>query len=88
MILSFYRQLVYRSDLKSPDVAVGSECEDVALFDWSDIPWDRLAFPTVAWALMHHAQYNSWKQQVSDSPIHYYIYYCILDACLDTAVLL
>src|SRR5438094_1927 len=29
------------------------ESEDVALVDWSDIPWDQLAFPTVVWALAH-----------------------------------
>jgi hypothetical protein len=79
---------VYRSDLKSPEVAVGSECEDVALFDWSDIPWDKLAFPTVAWALMHHAQYNRWTAQVEDSPTQYYLYYITLHACLCTAALL
>jgi len=27
--------------------------ERVALLDRSDIPWDQLAFPTVAWALAH-----------------------------------
>jgi hypothetical protein len=83
MMMSSYRQLVYRSDLKSPDVAVGSECEDVTLFNWSDIPWDTLAFPTVAWALMHHAQYNRWTEQVSD-PLNT----IAVPACMHTTVLL
>ncbi len=31
----------------------GVESEEVALVDWTDIPWDQLAFPTVVWALAH-----------------------------------
>lgn len=31
--------------------AAGAESLEVALFDWDDIPWDRLAFPTIRWAL-------------------------------------
>ena len=25
-------------------------------FDWADIPWSELAFPTVVWALTHYAE--------------------------------
>jgi len=39
--------------LVSADVAAGPESEAVALVDWTDIPWDQLAFPTVVWALAH-----------------------------------
>jgi hypothetical protein len=46
-------QIMYRARLVSDDIAPGIESEDVALVDWSDIPWDQLAFPTVVWALAH-----------------------------------
>jgi ADP-ribose pyrophosphatase len=47
-------QLIYRATLDKPDIAPGPESQQVALFDWADIPWEDLAFPTVAWALQHH----------------------------------
>ena len=46
-------QIIYRARLLSPDVASGVESLDVGLFDWADIPWDDLAFPSVRWALNH-----------------------------------
>ena len=46
-------QIMYRARLVNEDVAAGVESEEVALLDWSDIPWDQLAFPTVVWALAH-----------------------------------
>lgn len=47
-------QLIYRARLVSPDIAAGEESEEVALFDWSDIPWQEIAFPSVKWALAHY----------------------------------
>jgi ADP-ribose pyrophosphatase YjhB (NUDIX family) len=47
-------QLIYRAKLTGPDIATGPESQDVRLFDWVDIPWEELAFPTVSWALQHH----------------------------------
>ena len=47
-------QLIYGARLLSPDVAAGPESIEVALFDWQDIPWDDLAFPSVRWALGHY----------------------------------
>lgn len=44
-------QLIYRATLRSPDVSAGEETEAVRLFSWEQIPWDRLAFPSVGWAL-------------------------------------
>ena len=44
-------QLLYRARLLSPDVAVGDETSEVRLFEWDDIPWDELAFPSVSWVL-------------------------------------
>ncbi len=49
-------QLIYRARLLSPDVAPGPESEETALFEWADIPWDEIAFPTVHWALHHHRE--------------------------------
>jgi ADP-ribose pyrophosphatase YjhB (NUDIX family) len=46
-------QLIYRAELLSPDVAPGEESLETALFEWGDIPWAELAFPTVGWALTH-----------------------------------
>ena len=48
-------QIMFTARLAS-DIAVGPESEEVGLFDWSDIPWSQLAFPTVVWALTQFAQ--------------------------------
>ena len=45
-------QLIFRARLESA-VSPGPESLDVALFDWADIPWDEIAFPSVHWALGH-----------------------------------
>ena len=44
-------QLIYRATLAEPGFAAGPESLEVALFDWADIPWEQLAFPSVKWAL-------------------------------------
>lgn len=44
-------QLLYRARLLAEDVAPGPESLEVRLVEWSAIPWDRLAFPTVRWLL-------------------------------------
>ena len=49
-------QLIYRARLLSAEIAPGSESLEVALFRWEDIPWSDLAFPSVNWALRHHAE--------------------------------
>ena len=46
-------QLIYRATLTKPGFAAGPESEEVRLFDWADIPWSELAFPSVRWALEH-----------------------------------
>ena len=48
-------QIMYRAKLVS-GISPGPESQEVALFDWKDIPWRDLAFPTVVWALTHYAQ--------------------------------
>ena len=49
-------QLIYRATLARPGIAAGPESQDVAFFDFPDIPWDDLAFPSVHWALRHDAE--------------------------------
>lgn len=49
-------QIIYRATLAAPDFAAGEESLDAALFDWDDVPWDELAFPTVRWALGHYRE--------------------------------
>lgn len=46
-------QLIYQARLAHPRVAPGPESLEVGLFAWDQIPWDELAFPSVAWALEH-----------------------------------
>ncbi len=48
-------QIMFRAELVS-DIRPGPESLEVGLFDWKDIPWSELAFPTVVWALTHYAE--------------------------------
>jgi len=49
-------QLIYLADLANADVSAGEESLEVGLFDWNEIPWDDIAFPSVVWALNHFAE--------------------------------
>ena len=44
-------QVIFRARLAEPGFEPGEESLDVRLFDWSEIPWDAIAFPSVHWAL-------------------------------------
>lgn len=44
-------QLMYRAVLENADISAGPESEAVGLFEWENIPWADIAFPTVGWAL-------------------------------------
>ena len=46
-------QLIYRARLLDPDVKAGPESAEVGLFQWEEIPWDDMAFPSARWALRH-----------------------------------
>lgn len=46
--------LIYRARLCDLDFAPGEESLEVALFDEADIPWDEIAFRTVAMTLRHY----------------------------------
>lgn len=43
--------MFYRATLAAPEFSAGPESLEVALFSEQDIPWDDLAFPTVAHTL-------------------------------------
>jgi ADP-ribose pyrophosphatase YjhB (NUDIX family) len=44
-------QIIYRGTMATPGISAGVESLEVRFFGWEDIPWDRIAFPTVHWAL-------------------------------------
>ncbi|MEO0412489.1 MAG: NUDIX hydrolase [Pseudomonadota bacterium] len=47
-------QLIYRAELVDGNFSAGPESQDVALYDWDDVPWNELAFPSVYWGLNQH----------------------------------
>lgn len=49
-------QLIYRAALTQPAFAPGPESLEVRLYEWGEIPWDELAFPSVHWALRQYRQ--------------------------------
>jgi ADP-ribose pyrophosphatase YjhB (NUDIX family) len=49
-------QLIYRARLIDAAVAPGPESLEVGLFDWDEIPWEEIAFPSVRWALHHERE--------------------------------
>lgn len=56
-------QVIFRARFKgAAEYAPGVESLDVRLFDWADIPWDDLAFPSVHWSL------RAWRD-VGDGPL-------------------
>lgn len=58
-------QLIYLARLLDPAIAAGEESLDVRLFDWDEIPWPELAFPSVHWALN---QYRSLRGRTEFIP--------------------
>ncbi|MFC7688645.1 hypothetical protein ACFQY5_02355 [Paeniroseomonas aquatica] len=44
-------QVIFRAGLAEPGFAAGPESLEVKLFDWDEIPWEEIAFPSVRWAL-------------------------------------
>ncbi|MBL8660731.1 MAG: NUDIX hydrolase [Rhodospirillales bacterium] len=47
--------VIYRAPMLGPECAAGEESQAVALFSWSDIPWEELAFDSVRWSLERFA---------------------------------
>jgi len=46
-------QLIYRARLLDEAIEAGPESLEVRLFEWREIPWNELAFPSINWALQH-----------------------------------
>jgi len=46
----------FAAEATSPRFAAGVESLEVGLFGWNDIPWDRIAFPSVHWTL------DAWRR--------------------------
>ena len=45
-------QVIFRAGFDGPArFAAGPESEAVGLFEWDEIPWESIAFPSVHWAL-------------------------------------
>lgn len=44
-------QIIFRARLRHPGVRPGPESKEVRLFQWDEIPFAELAFPSVGWAL-------------------------------------
>lgn len=46
--------MVYRCQLRSPDVRPGPESKEVGLFAYHEIPWGYISFPKIAYLLKAH----------------------------------
>ena len=46
-------QLIFRARLLDERISAGPESLEVGLFEWDQIPWADLAFPSNRWALQH-----------------------------------
>lgn len=57
--------MMYRAVLTEPTFSPGAESLEVQLFNWEDIPWDDLAFPSVHWVLNH---FHAVKGQTGFAP--------------------
>lgn len=55
-------QLIYRARLVHAGVSAGEESLEVGLFDFAEIPYEEIAFPSVHWALAHY-------REVGETPI-------------------
>jgi ADP-ribose pyrophosphatase YjhB (NUDIX family) len=44
-------QVIFRARFAEPGFAPGPESLETRLFGWEEIPWERIAFPSVHWAL-------------------------------------
>jgi ADP-ribose pyrophosphatase YjhB (NUDIX family) len=44
-------QVIFRAGLAEPGFSAGPESLEVRQFDWDEIPWNDIAFPSVRWAL-------------------------------------
>lgn len=52
-------QLIYRAILPNGVFSPGVESLETQLYEWDQIPWDDLAFPTVHWMLNHQRAFDA-----------------------------
>ena len=52
-------QLMFRAHLATPGFAAGPESEEVRVFTWEEAARQEIAFPSVHWALAHHARFRA-----------------------------
>ena len=50
-------QIIFRARLAETGFDVGPESLEVRQFEWKEIPWDEIAFPSVRWVL--HTWYDT-----------------------------
>lgn len=50
--------MYYDAQMLNTDIGPRAETLESRLFKWEEIPWDDLAFPANAWALMHHRMFR------------------------------
>lgn len=53
-------QVMYRAELLN-EPSPGPESLEVGMFEWRDIPWTELAFPSVRWALEDYDRTRAMK---------------------------
>tara|TARA_Y100001970_G_scaffold225531_1_gene278505 strand:+ start:850 stop:1245 length:396 start_codon:yes stop_codon:yes gene_type:complete len=46
-------QIIYKASSSNNNLDPGIETEEADYFNWKDIPWHDIAFPSVVWALKH-----------------------------------
>jgi len=60
-------QLIYRARLLDQAIEPGPESLEVRLFEWAEIPWGELAFPSIEWALQHDREARAFWPVVASS---------------------
>ena len=56
-------QLIFRAALARPEYSAGPESLEAEFFEWKNIPFGDIAFPTVHWALKHDRQAETGEAQ-------------------------
>ena len=49
-------QILFHAELIENSFKAGIESLEVELFTWENIPWDKIAFPSVTWALNNYVE--------------------------------
>eukprot|EP00127_Corallochytrium_limacisporum_P005074 Clim_evm29s198 gene=Clim_evmTU29s198 len=64
-------QLFYGASVSNEKINPGVETIEAKYFAWDEIPWDKLAFPTVTWALNAYRDYaNTVASSVDPQSLH------------------